>query len=117
MVTEKFIKSAAWLILAFIIAVTVSPIGLRPHTISTVGLDRAGAYALCAAAFVFAYPRYWKLTAFLIVLGAFGIEALQYLSPTRHPRLDDASIKALGATVGILFARSVNRLRKMQTTS
>ncbi len=94
------LRAAAWLSLAAILFVTISPIGLRPHTITTVNLDRAAAYAVMAAIFVLAYPRHWKLVALLLIGGALAIETLQYLSPTRHPQLLDATVKGAGAAAG-----------------
>lgn len=100
MMTNRFPKYVAWSLLLLIVIVTVSPIGLRPHTLTTVGIDRAAAFALCSAAFVLAYPRYWLAIIVAGIVAAFGIEALQFLSPTRHPRMMDAAVKAAGAIAG-----------------
>ncbi|MGQ8630715.1 antibiotic resistance protein VanZ [Agrobacterium sp. DKPNP3] len=100
MMTNRFPKYVAWSLLLLIVIATVSPIGLRPHTLTTVSIDRAGAFAVCAAAFVLAYPRHWLLVIAAGIVAAFGIEALQYLSPTRHPHLTDAAVKAAGAIAG-----------------
>jgi hypothetical protein len=115
MMTPKLMKPLAWLLLAGIIFVTVSPIGLRPHTILSVNLDRALAYALAGLVFVLSYPKQWKLVALLLIFGAIAIEYLQYLSPTRHPRLHDAGIKAAGATLGALGGRAINRFRPLKS--
>lgn len=121
----KIVKPVAWLLLAAIIFVTVSPIGLRPHTITSVDLDRALAYAAVGLLFALAYPRRLKTVAVLLVVGALGIEGLQYLSPSRHARLHDADVKAVGAFAGVLVgwiifkladARKV-RLAKVAATS
>jgi VanZ family protein len=95
-------KVAAWALLAAIVLVTVSPIGLRPHTITTVNLDRAAAYALTTFVFTFAYPRHWKWVLLFSVVAALGLELAQELSPTRHARLHDAVIKAGGSLCGSL---------------
>lgn len=108
MMTTRLIQTAAWAILAAIIFMTVSPIGLRPHTISTVNTDRALAYMLSAAVFVLAYPRHWKTVAILLIIGAMGIELLQYLSPTRHAHLSDAMVKAAGAACGVVLGWTIN---------
>ncbi len=100
MMTNRFPKYVAWSIFLLIVIVTVCPIGLRPHTLTTVGLDRAAAFAFCSAAFVVAYPRYWLAVIAAGVAAAFGIEALQFLSPTRHPHMMDAVVKAAGAIAG-----------------
>lgn len=115
MTTSKFMRPLAWLLLAFIIFATVSPIGLRPHTILTVNLDRAAAYALAGLVFALAYPKQWKLVAILLIGGAVAIEFLQYLSPTRHARMHDAAIKALGASVGLTAGWVFNKRRQGKT--
>ena len=99
MMTNRLPKYVAWSVFLLIVIVTVCPIGFRPHTLTTVGIDRA-------AAFVLAYPRYWLLVIVAGVVAAFGIEALQFLSPTRHPHLTDAVVKAAGAITGGLVAFS-----------
>ncbi|EJT06033.1 antibiotic resistance protein VanZ [Rhizobium sp. CCGE 510] len=111
MITFNVAKPLAWLLLAFILFVTVSPIGLRPETVTTVDTDRAGAYVLVGLAFALAYPKQWKLVAMLLIAGSVAIEYLQYLSPTRHPRLHDAGIKATGAALGLLAGWAINRWR------
>lgn len=111
MITFKLAKPLAWLLLAVILIVTVSPIGLRPETVTTVNTDRAGAYVLLGLAFALAYPKQWKMVAVLLIAGAVAIEYLQYFSPTRHPRLHDAGIKAMGAALGLLAGWVINRWR------
>lgn len=111
MITFKLAKPLAWLLLAFILVVTVSPIGLRPDTVTTVNIDRAGAYVLLGLAFALAYPKQWKMVAVLLIAGAVAIEYLQYFSPTRHARLHDAGIKAMGAALGLLAGWVINRWR------
>lgn len=101
----------AWLVLAVIIFVTVCPIGLRPHDFLPVNDDRALAFSLLAGLFVVAYPRHWIVAALAIILGAGAIEALQLLSPSRHARIDDAMVKAVGACVGVFAGYAFNQLR------
>lgn len=109
--SEKLIKILAWLTLAFILFATVSPIGLRPHDILPVNVDRALAFALLSLLFVVAYPRYFIISTAFIVFSAFAIEVLQYLEPSRHPRLHDALIKAAGAILGLCIGWLINRYR------
>jgi hypothetical protein len=115
--TPPYARALAWLALAGIIFVTVAPIGLRPHDFLPVNVDRAGAFAVMALLFVIAYPRHWLLCGVLIMVGAAGIEALQLLSPTRHARLDDALIKAVGAALGCLAGRAVNQFLARRRTA
>ncbi|KRB53134.1 antibiotic resistance protein VanZ [Rhizobium sp. Root708] len=111
MIINKFAKPVAWCLLGGIIFVTVSPIGLRPHTITTVNIDRALAYLLVGLVFAVAYPKQWMRIALLLIVGAVAIEYMQYLSPTRHARLHDAAIKAVGASFGVMAGCLFNRFR------
>ena len=101
--TTRLFRVGAWLALIAIIFVTVSPIGLRPRDLVSTNFDRAAAYAVLSALFVFAYPRHRWMVAALVVLAAGGVEIFQFLSPTRHPQLMDAAVKAVGGMTG-LFA-------------
>lgn len=111
MMTRSVLKGAAWLVLAFILFSTISPIGLRPHTLISVDVDRAGAYGLAGLVFVLAYPRHWKAIGLLLVIGALGFELMQELSPTRHARVHDALVKAGGSIFGVAMGYAINQLR------
>jgi hypothetical protein len=104
---SALLKIAAWICLALIVFVTISPIGLRPHDFLPVDFDRALAFCMMAGLFTLAYPRQWLSILVMTVLGAMLIEALQTLSTTRHARLADAMVKAGGAVAGVLLARSL----------
>ena len=109
---SKIAKPLAWLLLAFIVFATVSPIGLRPQTIETPNIDRGAAFLMAGLAFALAYPRQWKTVAVLLILGSVAIEYLQYLSPTRHARLHDAGVKSCGAALGLIAGWAFNRWRE-----
>ncbi|MBX5253613.1 VanZ family protein [Rhizobium sp. NLR4b] len=117
MMIFKFASPLAWLLLALILFVTVSPIGLRPNTVTTVDADRGTAYVLLGLSFALAYPKQWKLVAVLLIVGAVAIEYLQYFAPTRHPRLHDAGIKAMGAALGLVAGWVINRWRESRAPS
>lgn len=112
MMTSRLFKIAAWLALAAIVFVTVSPIGLRPYDPLSVDLDRALAFCLMSGLFVFAYPRHWIAVLVLTFLGAGVIETLQFLSPSRHAEMADAAVKAGGAVAGVVLAMLATRLRR-----
>ncbi|WP_028747364.1 antibiotic resistance protein VanZ [Rhizobium mesoamericanum] len=117
MISSKFAKPAAWVLLAAIIFVTLSPIGLRPHTVTSVNLDRALAYLLVGFMFAVAYPRRLLAVIVLLIFGALAIEYLQYLSPTRHARLHDAAVKIVGASAGVFAGYLLNRVRIAKSTA
>lgn len=108
MMTRRIFAITAWMALAVIVFVTVSPISLRPHDTLPVNFDRALAFAFMAALFIMAYPRQWAIVA-LAAIGCAGVfELLQELSPTRHARLDDALVKSAGAAIGVLIGWTCN---------
>jgi VanZ like protein len=90
----------AWLALAFIVFVTLSPVELRP-SIGNSHLEHFGAFALVGLAFAFAYPNRILTIVAIVVGAALGLEALQLLTPDRHARATDALVKALGGISGI----------------
>jgi len=108
---QNFLKLIAWLALIAVFFVTVSPIGLRPHDLLPVNVDRAIAFVVTSMLLVTAYPRHWKLCAILLIAGAFGIELLQLLTETRHAQFHDAQVKAAGAVLGIVAGRCINLFR------
>ena len=91
---------AGWLALAFIVYATLSPIDDRP-VIAGAQFEHFAAFAVVGLAFGLAYPRRIFLVAAIILISAFGLEALQLLTPDRHARLLDALVKAAGGVCGI----------------
>lgn len=110
--TRRLIQCAAWSALAVIVAVTISPIGMRPDEILSVDLDRALAFMVVTMLFVLGYPRQVFLCASLGICGAGVIELLQFLSPSRHPHLEDAVMKAVGVALGAVAGWLINRFRR-----
>jgi len=99
--TQTLLRSAAWIILAAIVVVTLGPIGLRPVSDAPVQFERAGAFFVVGLLFAAAYPRHiWWAVALLVVM-TFGLEWLQNIRPGRHGREADAAAKFIGAALGI----------------
>lgn len=105
MTFRSLLRAAAWAALLVLVFVTVSPIGWRPHTVTDVSLDRAGAFALAGAIFAIAYPRRWISLALFLVAAAMFIEMMQWLSPTRHAEISDAVVKSIGSLVGLSLGK------------
>ena len=100
----RLCRWAAWLLLAVVVFVTLSPIGWRPVTPAPVNLERFAAYAVLGGVFCLAYPKH-RLPALLLLFALAGVlEALQHLVPTRHGRIADAVVKASGAAAGVFVA-------------
>jgi VanZ family protein len=97
-------QAIAWLLLVFILFVTIAPIRLRPRTITHVNLDRSLAFAAMAFFFVLGYSQSPMLIAISCTVGAGLSELLQLLSPSRHARMPDALAKSVGAAAGALAA-------------
>jgi hypothetical protein len=96
-----------WLILLAIILATVSPIGLRPRLGYGPDFDRFVGFLVSGLFLGFGYRRRWLWAVGAIAIAAFGIETLQYLTPDRHARLWDATVKASGGILGVLAAHMV----------
>lgn len=95
---------AGWLALAFVVYATLSPINHRP-VIAGAEVDRFAAFAVVGLAFSLAYPKRVFLVAAIILISAFGLEALQLLRPDRDARLLDALVKTAGGVCGIGIGR------------
>jgi hypothetical protein len=91
---------AAWLALAFIVFATLSPITARP-VVAGPQFEHFAAFALTGLTFGLAYPQRFVLVFAIVVGSAFGLEALQLLTPDRHGRMLDAMVKAAGGICGI----------------
>jgi hypothetical protein len=97
---QKISTIVGWLALAFIAYATLSPIDDRPM-IANIGLEHFAAFGLVGLALGLAYQKRLLWIAAIVVGSAFGLEALQLLTPDRHGRLLDAAVKAAGGICGI----------------
>src|SRR6266550_2316018 len=79
-------------------------IGWRPVTGGPAGLERLAAFAALGGMFSLGYPKHRVLLLLFLVAIAGALEALQNLMPTRHGRIPDAAVKALGAAMGVFVA-------------
>ncbi|MCJ2044757.1 VanZ family protein [Methylobacterium sp. J-078] len=106
----KSARVIAWLLLAALVIVTVCPIEYRPHPRGfPVTVERLGAFALIAFLFAIGYPQHRWRVCVLIVVAAGGLEASQMLDPSRHGRVADFAVKALGAVLGVAGAFVISR--------
>lgn len=98
-------RVARWLFWATIVAIsasTLSPIEFRPRTGESPDLERVFAFAILGAALSVAYPKR-RLIGFLLAVGfAAVLEAGQNFIASRHGRVHDFVIKALGITAGMV---------------
>jgi VanZ family protein len=97
---QRVSVAAGWLALAFIVYATLSPIDARP-VVTRPHFEHFAAFAVMGLAFGLAYPNRLLLVAAIVLGSAFGLEALQLLTPDRHGRVLDAVVKASGGICGI----------------
>jgi VanZ family protein len=111
---QRISTIVGWLGLAFIVYVTLSPIEYRP-VVANIQLEHFAAFALVGLAFALAYPNRVLLVVAIILGSAFGLEALQLLTPDRHARVIDALVKAAGGICGIGFGQLGQLFLRAQT--
>jgi VanZ family protein len=104
-----------WLVLAFIVYATLSPIDDRP-VVGGAQFEHLAAFALLGFMFALAYPGRLFLVAAIVLACAFGLEALQLLTPDRHGRLIDALVKAAGGICGIGLGQMALLLLRLRST-
>lgn len=102
---RNIIVVVAWLVLGIICYVTLSPLGFRPQSGFSAGIERFIAFTFLGALFVAAYPRHFVRLASFIAIVALGLEVLQHLTPDRHGQAMDLAEKVAGGLVGCSFAR------------
>jgi VanZ family protein len=95
------LRALAWLLLAGLIFVTLSPIGLRPNSPLPTQVERAGAVALVGFVFACAYPRRIWLVVLLVLGSTALLELLQLAAPSRHGRVLDLAVKLVGGGIGL----------------
>ena len=108
---QKFIATAAWACLIFIIYATLSSEGQRPELTASepmpaVFVERFGAYGLLGVLLRLAYPSRIRLVWLLVLGSAVVLELLQIVIPDRDARVIDAAEKLAGGAAGILVART-----------
>lgn len=111
---SKLARILGWLLFAVLVFVTVCPITDRPHPEGMpVSLERIGAFALLGFVFAVGYPRHrWQVLAFTIAAAGL-LEASQMLDPSRHARVTDFAVKAVGCTLGVVSAFALSCLRHL----
>jgi hypothetical protein len=102
---ERLVRTAAWLLLAFLVFVTLSPISLRPITVFGPNAERFAAFLAVGATFACAYPRHFARIALLVLLSAMALEAIQHFVPGRHGTEHDLLIKIAGGSFGLAAGR------------
>jgi VanZ family protein len=119
MTIRTWLRILAWLLLAGLVFVTLSPINLRPISPLPTQFERALALAIVGFVFAVAYPRRLVLVAVLILGSTILLELLQLASPSRHGRLVDVLVKLAGGSLGLItgwIAASLKAVRDKAKT-
>jgi len=103
---EKISRMAGWLALAFIAYATLSPIDVRPTT-GNAHFEHFVAFGLVGLALGIGYPKRPLWVAAIVIASALTLEGLQFLTPDRHARLLDASVKAASGLCGVGISQLV----------
>jgi hypothetical protein len=106
------LKVLAWLLLAGLVFVTLSPISLRPSSPLPTGAERAVALMFVGFVFALAYPRRIVLVALVVLGSTVLLELLQLVSPSRHGRVIDVAVKLVGAGLGLALGWAATKLRE-----
>jgi hypothetical protein len=120
----RFAMAAAWIAVIAIAYATLTRVGfvyaiyfklapflMRPAMQTYAHFEHVIAFAVLGALFGFAYPRRPILVCCIVFGAAAMLEILQTVTPDRHGTLIDALEKIAGGAAGIVFARTVQRLR------
>ncbi|MDR6869797.1 VanZ family protein [Bosea sp. BE125] len=104
----RVFKSAAlvcgWIGLAYLVWVSIMPIGSRPHLFDEVpDISRLLGWFAITLAFAIAYPRSLGRVLLAMSVAIVMLEAVQYLEVTRHGRIHDAVVKVAGAAVAVVL--------------
>jgi VanZ like family len=95
-------RLAAWLVLAMIVTMTLSPPVLRPTTAIAHEAEHVVIFAAAGLAFGIGYVRWpWFLYISTVSFCAI-LEVAQLFVTGRHARLSDLVLNTIAATVGIL---------------
>lgn len=106
---HTWLRVIAWLLLAGLIFVTLSPINLRPISPLPTQFERAIALAIVGCAFALAYPKRLPVVVVLVLGSTVLLELLQVLSPSRHGRVIDVAVKLAGGGFGIVVCALAQR--------
>lgn len=106
----RILRLATWTLVAGIVFVTLAPLQDRPRATQDPQVERFLAFFALGLLFAVSYPRRRAQICVALVVGAFGLEAAQHLTPDRHGALRDALAKSLGGVVGLLAAELLGSL-------
>src|ERR1700712_895401 len=93
---QKLALVSAWGLLAFIAYATFTPIVDRPTLPTSTSTEHITAFFVLGIAFCAAYPTRLRFVVLMVLGSAALLEGLQFLTPDRHGRIEDAFEKMAG---------------------
>ncbi|GGF54375.1 hypothetical protein GCM10007301_12360 [Azorhizobium oxalatiphilum] len=106
---QRALRIAALLTAGLIVFFTLGPIEAREQIVLSLGLERPAAFALLGLLSGLLAPRRPLRVFLLVLIGCALLEAMQTLTHSRHGRIEDFWLKAIGAALGVLLAHILFR--------
>jgi VanZ family protein len=119
MTITLFFRWLAWLLIAAIAVITVSPLEFRLNTEASDMLERFLAFTVIVGVFCLGYPKH-RLSIIVLVIAAIGLlEIAQKFVPGRHGRLlmdgvPKASGALFGAAIAVLIEQGTRRFKAIE---
>ena len=114
---EKTLKAASWLAILGLVILTVVPANDRPVSGLEHHWEHFVAFALAGLLFGLAHVGNLRLQYLGAILFTLALELSQIPLPTRHARLEDFVVDALGACLGIASALAFRYLMKNRSAA
>jgi VanZ family protein len=109
---DKTIKVVSWLIILGLVIVTIVPADERPVTGLEHDWEHFVAFGLAGLTFGFAYAEHLGARCLSAIVFTLALELSQIPLPTRHARVEDFVVDAVGACLGIVVAHGFRKLAK-----
>jgi VanZ family protein len=108
----KTLKALSWLVIVGLVILTIVPADERPLTGLQHDLEHFVAFGLTGFLFGLAHAGYFRLLCLYAILFTLALELSQIPLATRHARVEDFIVDAVGACLGIAAAYAFQTLMK-----
>lgn len=108
----RYLRILAWILVIGLVVATVVPASDRPETGLEHHYEHLVAFSLVGLVFALAYSQRPMVLITSGIVFALLLELAQIPLPSRHARITDFLIDALGASVGITMAFLARSVRK-----
>ena len=107
---EKILKPVSWLIIVGLVIVTIVPANDRPVSGLQHDWEHFLAFGLAGLVFGLAYAGHIREFLLSAVVFTLVLELSQIPLATRHARIEDFVVNAVGACLGILITNACRKL-------